>query len=170
MKKVLAGILAILLALSLCACGETNAIPSDEQTPLFTQAENTTAASAETTVTDTVATEADTIATETTFEATTESTAPAHVHSYTGATCTSPAACSCGATQGSPNGHNFTDGSCVSCGMADPDYQQTINVWIPTNGGKKYHKNASCSNMKDPEAVTQTTAEARGFEPCKKCF
>lgn len=160
MKKVLAGILAIWFALSLCACGETEAIPTDEQTPLFTQTENTTATSAETTAADTVATEA-TIA---------ENTAPTHLHSYTGATCTEPATCLCGATQGSANGHSFSDGLCETCGTAESKPQQASTVWVPTNGGKKYHAKASCSNMKDPEEVAKTEAEERGFEPCKKCF
>ena len=66
--------------------------------------------------------------------------------------------------------HSFSEGTCTSCGIADPDYQQTANVWIPTNGGKKYHKSASCSNMKNPEEVTKSEAESRGFDPCKRCY
>lgn len=43
-------------------------------------------------------------------------------------------------------------------------------VWIPTNGGKKYHSRSGCSNMKSPNQVTKETAEANGFTPCKKCY
>lgn len=43
-------------------------------------------------------------------------------------------------------------------------------VWIPTHGGKKYHRSASCSGMKGPEKVSLSTAKARGFTACKKCY
>lgn len=66
--------------------------------------------------------------------------------------------------------HSFSEGKCAGCGIADPDYQQTASVWVPTNGGKKYHKSASCSNMKNPEEVTKSEAESRGFDPCKRCY
>ncbi len=33
-------------------------------------------------------------------------------------------------------------------------------VWVPTHGGKKYHSKSTCSNMKDPEKVTLSTAKA----------
>ncbi|MBQ3108151.1 MAG: MBL fold metallo-hydrolase, partial [Clostridia bacterium] len=42
-------------------------------------------------------------------------------------------------------------------------------VWIPTNGGKKYHSNPNCSNMIDPAFVTLTEAEQEGFAACKRC-
>lgn len=42
-------------------------------------------------------------------------------------------------------------------------------VWIPTNGGHKYHYDPNCSGMVNPEHVSISTAVARGFEPCKKC-
>ena len=42
-------------------------------------------------------------------------------------------------------------------------------VWIPTNGGTKYHTHSGCSNMEDPRYVTLEEAEALGFTPCKRC-
>ena len=42
-------------------------------------------------------------------------------------------------------------------------------VWIPTNGGKKYHSRSSCSNMNGPRQVTISQAKAKGFTPCKRC-
>ena len=42
-------------------------------------------------------------------------------------------------------------------------------VWIP-NSGAKYHKSASCSGMKNPSHVLLSTAKARGYTPCKKCY
>ncbi len=43
-------------------------------------------------------------------------------------------------------------------------------VWIPTNGGVKYHKKSSCSNMKNPIRVTIETAKSNGFGPCGRCY
>ena len=42
-------------------------------------------------------------------------------------------------------------------------------VWIVTTG-EKYHKRASCSNMKYPKKVSLEEAERRGYDPCKKCY
>ena len=52
-----------------------------------------------------------------------------------------------------------------------PDQPSTSQemVWIPTNGGKKYHSRADCSNMKNPRQVTKEKAIEMGFSPCKKC-
>lgn len=46
--------------------------------------------------------------------------------------------------------------------------QQEHMVWIPQSGSK-YHSNSSCSGMKNPTQVTQSEAEAMGYEPCKRC-
>lgn len=43
-------------------------------------------------------------------------------------------------------------------------------VWIPVNGGKKYHLDKTCSGMVDPMQTTKEQAEKNGFTPCKKCF
>lgn len=52
-----------------------------------------------------------------------------------------------------------------------PDVAQTgaDMVWIPTNGGTKYHCKSSCSNMVNPMQVTREQAEANGFTPCGRC-
>ncbi len=42
-------------------------------------------------------------------------------------------------------------------------------VWIPQSGSK-YHRKASCSNMKNPSHVTKSRAIAMGYEPCKRCY
>lgn len=41
-------------------------------------------------------------------------------------------------------------------------------VWIPTNGGTKYHKTSSCSKMIDPKHVTLEEAKRLGFTACKR--
>ena len=43
-------------------------------------------------------------------------------------------------------------------------------VWIPTNGGTKYHLESTCSNMKNPERVSLSKAQSLGFTACKKCY
>ena len=43
-------------------------------------------------------------------------------------------------------------------------------VWVPVNGGTKYHKSAACSKMKDPIQVSRETAINNGYEPCKRCY
>lgn len=42
-------------------------------------------------------------------------------------------------------------------------------VWIPTNGGAKYHNASTCSGMRDPAHVTLEAATSQGFTPCKRC-
>lgn len=53
-----------------------------------------------------------------------------------------------------------------------PEKSETTGnlVWVPTNGGTKYHASSSCSNMKDPIQVSKETAENNGYEPCKRCY
>lgn len=43
------------------------------------------------------------------------------------------------------------------------------HVWFPVHGGKKYHAQSDCSNMKDPRPTTRTQAEKIGFDACKRC-
>ena len=43
-------------------------------------------------------------------------------------------------------------------------------VWIPTKGGTKYHRTATCSGMDGPRQVTKTEAGHLGFDACKKCY
>ncbi len=43
-------------------------------------------------------------------------------------------------------------------------------VWVPKNGGTKYHSKQSCSGMKDPIQVTKEHAEENGYTPCKRCY
>ena len=44
------------------------------------------------------------------------------------------------------------------------------SVWIPTNGGEKYHTDPDCSGMINPQYVSLNEAVELGFTPCKKCF
>ena len=46
---------------------------------------------------------------------------------------------------------------------------QEAMVWIPASGSK-YHSDPSCSGMNNPTQVPLSTAQARGYEPCKRCY
>ena len=46
-----------------------------------------------------------------------------HTHAWSDATCTEPAKCECGETQGEALGHAFEEGACTRCDAADPDYK-----------------------------------------------
>ena len=43
-------------------------------------------------------------------------------------------------------------------------------VWIPTNGGTKYHSKSGCSKMENPIQVSIETAKANGFTACGRCY
>lgn len=76
-----------------------------------------------------------------------------------------PAAEAAGESASDHAGHSQS-----SAGVTVPAPEQGKNlVWIPTNGGTKYHTNAKCCNMKNPIQVTLETALANGFTPCKRC-
>lgn len=76
-----------------------------------------------------------------------------------------PAAEAAGESSSDHAGHSQS-----SAGVTVPAPEQGENlVWIPTNGGTKYHTNAKCCNMKNPIQVTLETALANGFTPCKRC-
>lgn len=98
-------------------------------------------------------------------------TTTVHMHSFIDATCVSPKVCSeCGVTEGVARGHSYSSGSCVYCGVSDPNYVYSEMVWIPTKGGTKYHIKSTCSGMENPEYVTKSEAISRGFGPCGKCY
>ena len=76
-----------------------------------------------------------------------------------------PAAEAAGESASDHAGHSQS-----SAGVSVPAPEQGENlVWIPTNGGTKYHTSAKCCNMKNPIQVTPETALANGFTPCKRC-
>lgn len=76
-----------------------------------------------------------------------------------------PAAEAAGESSSDHAGHSQS-----GAGVTVPAPEQGENlVWIPTNGGTKYHTSAKCCNMKNPIQVTLETALANGFTPCKRC-
>lgn len=51
----------------------------------------------------------------------------------------------------------------------DPIFSDDGKVWVSHNGGK-YHKNANCSNMKDPDEISLEDALVMGKTRCSKCW
>ena len=130
----------------------------------------TTKTSTTVTTTTTKATTTTTVATTTAMVFTT-TTVPPHVHEFADATCNEPKTCvGCGETEGYALGHEYSDGNCSRCGAEDPNYVREVMVWIPSNGGEKYHSKSTCSKMIDPEYVSLSEAESLGFEPCGRCY
>ena len=67
-----------------------------------------------------------------------------------------------------PTTENSTENS-------DEEYEEVpegseMSVWVPTNGGKKYHRTAYCSGMKDPIQISESEAIAQDYTPCKRCY
>lgn len=61
----------------------------------------------------------------------TEPATTACSHSWVDANCTTAKTCSkCGTTEGTAPGHNYTDGACSVCGIADPNVPFTGNSWV----------------------------------------
>lgn len=54
-------------------------------------------------------------------------------------------------------------------GYGQPKKEIKDPVWIPTEGGTKYHSNQGCSEMENPRQVSKEEAVRLGFKPCKKC-
>ena len=45
----------------------------------------------------------------------------------------------------------------------------STTVWIANKGSKVYHKDKTCSGMKNPVEYSQEEAEEQGLKPCSKC-
>lgn len=74
------------------------------------------------------------------------------------------------ASSNTNNSSNWGNGTNSGNSVTVPQPEQgPILVWVPTNGGKKYHSYSSCSNMKNPIQVTEDTAKANGFTACARC-
>ena len=71
----------------------------------------------------------------------------------------------------SSEGNGNSGGSSGGSGVTVPEHEETGDnlVWVPTNGGTKYHSKPSCSGMKDPIQVSVETALENGYTACKRC-
>lgn len=85
-------------------------------------------------------------------------------HSWKDATCTSAKKCSrCGETNGSALGHSYSKGKCTRCSASDPNYteQDTTSKTVYTTAtGKKYHSTKNCSGLSNAKAIYESTLSA----------
>lgn len=162
---------------------ETTKAESEESTAAETTEEQKkpeTTKSADTTKPAETTNQADTTKTAETTIPQTEPAKPTHTHSYSAATCTKPATCSCGATSGSALGHRFSDatctkaptctrcgatsgsalghsysnGKCTKCGVSNPNYKEPA-LAFDINYWVTYAKNyaESVGLILNPDAV-----------------
>ena len=113
-----------------------------------------------------------------------EPTKPSHQHSFKAATCTAPKTCSCGATEGSKLGHNWSAATCTTakkcsvCGATDGSAKghswsaatcktpKTCSICGVTSGSKSGHNysNGKCTFC---GAINETATEEMVWIPTK---
>lgn len=157
MKKFICVLLALTFLLIFAACGEKSGSDSiiALTEPTITEAEIET-----TTVPET---EKETTELQTTTTTVREATA---VQTTVAITTTTKAYATAATTSGSSAGGHAGGG-----GVTVPEAETGPSlVWVPVNGGTKYHSHAGCSGMIDPIQVTVETAIANGYTACKRCW
>ena len=124
MKKVISLLLAVMV-LSLSACGGNETATNNDDGSSITQNQtdvpNTSSTTNNTSGSDSTDVPNSTTSTPTTTTkpetskptTTTKPSTPTHTHSYAGATCTAPAKCSCGETNGNALGHSYGNATCT---------------------------------------------------------
>ena len=91
----------------------------------------------------------------------------AHTHSYAPATCTEPATCSCGATNGKPLGHIDADGNGI-CDRCNTTFCQ--HVWSPANPTCEQSKTCTkCGIVIAATGHTWTPATCTSPKTCSVC-
>lgn len=88
--------------------------------------------------------------------------------SNSGNSNTSSSSTSNSAGTNSSNSQNQSASS--SSGQSDGTGQNgSSTLWASKNNGKIYHKDKSCSGMKNPVEYTLENAQSKGLKPCSKC-
>lgn len=153
MKKLCSLLLVICLIFSLSACGgnetttdnETGSSTTQNQTDVtdtssteqntdYGSSDNDVPSSTTSTPSTTTKPETSNPSTTTKPETSTPSTTT-HTHSYSGATCTAPAKCSCGATKGAALGHTIVidkavPPTCTESGLTEGQHCSVCNTII----------------------------------------
>lgn len=72
---------------------------------------------------------------------------------------------------GSSSSSGGTSSSSGGTSVTVPTHSETTGtlVWVPTNGGTKYHSRSGCSSMIAPIQVSIETAKANGYTACGRC-
>ena len=185
LNKYIKGKLKLIIVIILALVTMFTVPNTEANAPDDTTATTTTEASTDSTVESTSETTAASTTEPTTAPTTEPTTAPTteppHTHSFSSATCTAPKTCSCGATEGEANGHNWKDASytspkiCTVCGTTegaplDVPGKENYHGHVYTGGDKstKYHYEADCAGKYSHE-ITWDEVEKRNLGPCKTC-
>ena len=162
MKRILALLLALVMLLALTACGkDTESTPTGESTgatttestndPTDGTQDSTQSTTESTTGGDTAA------GSNVTSDENIEGSASVHTHNYAPATCTTPAVCSCGMTQGIVNGHSWKPATCTApktcstCGTTEG--VANGHSWMPATSTTS----KTCSNCKEIDKQDEIT-------------
>lgn len=183
MKKIISLLLVIMIVLSISACGgnettidndtgssttqnqtdvtDTSSTEQSRDTPSSTT--DNSGASDSTDVPDSTTSKPTTTTKPETSKpsTTTKPSTPTHTHSYSDATCTEPAKCSCGATKGSAKGHIYINDFCAVCNRENPD------PWQYKNGGDdhiiKYNNSTSNKIGIDTKHIDVPADDPNGY-------
>ena len=155
MKKIIAVLLVICMLFVLNACGgdneststgeitEVTTIPTDSTVNATDGSEDNTQGIAEITTGEEYTESAESAVTMP-LTTTPPIIETSHTHSYSAATCTDPAKCSCGETNGSALGHNFVKGVCLNCNLK----AKTQQITITTENWEQYFEVKIINNAK----------------------
>ncbi len=180
MKRIIAILLAMAAVFSLSACSEVPEFPQHPSESVSLSAGNTTEASQPTAdPTETVVPSVTAPPPETTQDipATTQppATSQPQVQETVAQEVPAPVTVppenqtSVKPTQ-KPSGESEAESQNPIVTQPQQEEAQSVMVWIPTKGGKKYHCKSTCSGMIDPQRVSINTAIAKGFTACKRCY
>ena len=115
MKKLLIITIIFMLILSVCAC-QNEKTASNTNTAANTSSTVSTSSNINDTSSDTASSsETDNTQSISSSATTSVESKPQHTHTFSDATCKTPAKCSCGKTQGEPLEHIFNDAVCILC-------------------------------------------------------
>lgn len=150
MKKLLAIVLCFIMCCGLCACGSNSNLNNSKYY-------NSNSTSSKKNYSSTL-----------TNNTTSKNT---HTHSYSAATCTSPSKCSCGATQGSALGHQYSRGYCIRCNEKDPNYIEYGTI----QGTVTYKYNNYVGNRGDSGAIVilfpnMTSYNTKKYDNSRACL
>lgn len=210
MKKIVSLLLAVMMVLSMSACRgnettidndtgvsttqnqtdvtDTSSTEQNTDTPSSTTdnigGSDSTDVPSSTTSTPTTTTKPEASNPTITEPETSKPSTPTHTHSYSNATCTEPAKCSCGATDGNALGHKYSNATCTEakkcsrCGEtsgkalghkwqeATCKAPKTCSVCKTTEGNLGNHKytNGKCNYCSKQQIINPKTGLKKGAD------
>lgn len=176
MKKLFALLISALMLFSLVSCGfEYDSVSSYKQSSTATTSSQFLYVSSSEEASSTIQTDADEISSESSavYES---SSSKETITTSSKASETSSKTSNIKLPNKNPSSSitssDKTSSKSQSTIVTVPEKEETVGdlVWVPVNGGTKYHKKSTCSKMKDPLQVSVETAVKNGYTPCKRCY